>query len=206
MLIMSFPFYKDDVTVLLKIFVGGTLVVVGLLMLIPDSGISKSIMRSLTEVSIQEYKTDKDIRHNYRGYEAHQGMEKYKNWGIAKQIFGGGFGTTADVGSVKYVGMRNVPILHNGYVYILLKGGIFAIFCFAVFTLLFVIMLIRNFTNNKKEMFFSYLAIACVLVLYVNNSITTAIFNPGYVILWIVAGASLRYLIENRHSDVTLNS
>jgi hypothetical protein len=200
-LIISYPYYKKKISFLIGIcivFIG-----IGILnhkIAVLDNEMSYSISRSSVEISISDQQTEADINDNYRGYEAFIGMQTYKSWNLQGIILGGGFGTTIDIGNSKLVGLQYLPILHNGYVYILLKGGLLSMLCFALY-FFYLLNIFRKYRNNTTLcIFLAHLGIASIIILYSTNLIVTGIFNPGFVIFWMIAGFSLYY---NMHSSVT---
>ncbi|VVP60392.1 hypothetical protein PS838_06143 [Pseudomonas fluorescens] len=84
------------------------------------------VFRSLDELKFSNYMTDKDINENWRGYESYRGWTQYLNGELAELIFGQGFGTSINLGLYINLGgstMNEAPVLHNGYIYLLVKCG-----------------------------------------------------------------------------------
>jgi len=88
------------------------------------------LARSTEELSVQDYTTRLDINTNWRGYETSRALDSWAQAGLAKQVFGQGFGAQVDLGLFQNLSndsraaVRFIPIFHNGYVYLLVKTGV----------------------------------------------------------------------------------
>jgi hypothetical protein len=91
---------------------------------------------SFEELSIQDYQDRKSIMTNWRGYETSRALHTYLAGSPVKLITGRGFGTQVDLGLFIALGtgttgervrINYAPILHNGYVYLLVKAGPIAV-------------------------------------------------------------------------------
>ena len=88
------------------------------------------LARSADELSVQDYNNRLDINTNWRGYETSRALESWTQAGLAKQVFGQGFGAQVDLGLFQNLStdsraaVRFIPIFHNGYAYLLVKTGI----------------------------------------------------------------------------------
>ncbi len=88
------------------------------------------LARSLDEMSMQEYFDFRRINESYRGYESARALHAYEASGPLGWTLGQGFGALLDLKLwVPGVG-RYIPVLHNGYLYLLLKGGALAVLLF----------------------------------------------------------------------------
>ncbi len=99
--------------------------------------------RSVEELWISDYSDTKSISDNWRGYETAQALKQYANGTPLNWLAGQGFGTLVKLG----VGMRlggsgddagrtlyhAIPVLHNGYAYLLIKGGAIAVAAYLAF-------------------------------------------------------------------------
>jgi O-Antigen ligase len=88
------------------------------------------LARSTDELSVQDYRSRTDINTNWRGYETSRALDGWAQAGLAKQIFGQGFGAQVDLGLFQNLSaesrgaVRFIPVFHNGYVYLLVKTGV----------------------------------------------------------------------------------
>ena len=88
----------------------------------------KKWTRVLEELEVREHYTPAQINRNWRGHESARGLATYASGNPVERVFGLGFGKRVDLGlSIALAPkemFRSVPILHNGYVYILVKTGL----------------------------------------------------------------------------------
>ncbi len=117
---------------------------------------SKSFLGKLArvteELTVNEYSDLKSINLNWRGYETARALNYYASGKPHELLFGYGFGAQLDIGLFMNLGsgpngeraaVRFIPILHNGYAYLLLKGGAVALLLFS-YALLFLYRLGRK--------------------------------------------------------------
>ena len=132
----------------LRIGLGLTIALLAIVMLraivdIDSSDATKSFVgklaRSTEELTVNEYADLKSINLNWRGYETARALNYYSSGDPLEMLFGYGFGAQLDIGLLMPLGsgpsgerilVRYVPILHNGYAYLLLKGGLAALALF----------------------------------------------------------------------------
>ena len=97
------------------------------------------IVRSVEEITISDYKSMLDKSRNWRGYETYKAVETYLAGDSIQLIVGQGFGALVDLGFYMPLGgdgdtsYREIPVTHNGYVYILVKTGLIGLICYCIF-------------------------------------------------------------------------
>lgn len=146
-----------------------------------------------SEILITKIDTDNhaELWDHWRGYEAYQAVEqlgKIKN--NAGFFFGKGLGSLVDLGFYAPLNqdtIRYIPILHNGFAYLLFKSGVFGIFLHLLF-LLGLYLLTYQRQINASISFFNN-SIAGFSLFYFFTTLTiTGIYNQGDV-LAVVLGA-----------------
>jgi hypothetical protein len=95
------------------------------------------LARSFDEITVHEYFGERDRNENWRGYETARVLHEYSAFEPWRWIVGRGFGAQLDLRLWMPLGengapMRYVPIMHNGYMYLLFKGGAFSVSMFLV--------------------------------------------------------------------------
>jgi hypothetical protein len=88
--------------------------------------VSDKVVNSLAEIVPSDYTDFSDINKNWRGFEALMGLRTYLDGTTGQLAVGHGFGQMVDLGIAIQLGdayFDRIPILHNGYVYLLVKVG-----------------------------------------------------------------------------------
>jgi len=97
------------------------------------------IARSTEELTVENYNDLKSININWRGYETSRAILYYSSGTPLNWLTGYGFGAQVDLGLMMPLGsgpkgertpVQFVPILHNGFAYLLVKGGAIAVCLF----------------------------------------------------------------------------
>jgi hypothetical protein len=113
------------------------------------------LVRSFDEMALHDYYGSKEINENWRGYESARALRVYSASDPWRWILGQGFGAELDAGVWVPIGrngalMRYLPILHNGYIYLLFKGGALAI-AFYAFVLTRLYLMGRSAATSGDE-------------------------------------------------------
>lgn len=172
------------------------------LMMIPISQtaafeqISDKFSNSLSEIHIEEYRTIQDINHNWRGYEAYRALIEYDKFDNLQKVIGGGLGKLIDLNlTIMLAGKiyREVPIIHNGYMYILVKTGVLGILLY----LYFLYAVIKDGFNlqrkalNKNNKMLGRLMIATGFSVLVTTYINTGMYKPESAYEYLLLMGSL---------------
>ena len=173
-----------------KKFLSGILILIvvfaSILYFIPNgflvAFIDKSI-KSLTEISPNlDWNSAVNITQNWRGYEIHQASEVFKNGNLFNQLFGFGFGKLIPVNLSELVGVPSlqggIPILHNGYFMILIKGGIFGLTMLIMYFIQNIIVAIKAI-KYKTVVWESSLLLSVIFCTVVTTYSTTGLFKAG---------------------------
>jgi O-antigen ligase len=119
-------------------------IVVAVGQITPSDGTSSSnrTKNPLEELAFEEYDNPEDINTHWRGFESFLALQEFEGLPQIQQIFGGGFGQMITLDRSRLLGapdpMDEIPLLHNGYMYVLLKTGVVGLAAFfAVIFLLF---------------------------------------------------------------------
>ena len=134
------------------------------------------ITSSIEEITISDYEGMAPINLHWRGFESYQAFQTYKSGTIFECFFGQGFGTNIDLGffmPVEAINMRYIPILHNGYLYILVKTGFIGL-------VLYLYYLIFLFRYGHRSSLSDRPDVRCSGLLLMTASL--AFFTTTYVI------------------------
>jgi hypothetical protein len=120
--------------------------------------------KSTSEIMISDYSEMVDINRNWRGYETYRAGLTFTEGGIIQKVFGNGFGSLVDLGfTMNLAGNEydKIPILHNGYAYILVKTGVLGVFCYLLF---YFSLLKRSYISINKSTCFQNLFLSRLLL------------------------------------------
>jgi len=92
--------------------------------------------RIFRELSLQNFSKFNEVTWNWRGYETLRALDTFSSGNVFQVIAGHGFGSLIDLKmtmNLAGVDFKAIPILHNGYAYILVKTGLIGIFSYLFF-------------------------------------------------------------------------
>lgn len=159
-----------------------------------DNGMVKSILQSVDEISTNHKFNHEEIVHNYRGYETYRTLYTFNHLTLINKIFGAGCGATVDVRNENLVGLRYVPIMHNGYAYLLIKSGYFGMllfFCWGVYMFRTIVRIKVN--KNSVLHLIKYLSLGIIVMIFVVNSSVWGFVNAFYNVSLFIPGAFVYY-------------
>jgi O-antigen ligase len=127
------------------------------------------IARSGKEIAVSDYENMNDINRNWRGFETYRALDTFMSGNLSQKILGQGFGALVDLGFTMTLGeveYSKIPILHNGYAYILVKTGLIGILCYVFF---YYILIKHSFkfknSIDQEHIFLSRLLLGITLSL-----------------------------------------
>jgi hypothetical protein len=145
------------------------------------------LVRSVTEISVNDYSAARDVAINFRGYETQQALNQFAQSDVSGMLFGQGFGTLVDMGFHLPLGVREagdrylrfIPVLHNGYMYLLTKVGLVGLLLF-VFVLTYVYVAGKRWSAgpaSDPNRYVGRLVQAVALTLAATTYIIAGVFN-----------------------------
>jgi O-antigen ligase len=151
-----------------------------------DTSFFDKIIYSVQEMKIKDYTSLRDININWRGYESARALVTYEKGDILQYLFGQGFGTLIDLGLYIPLGdevIRFAPILHNGYMYLLVKTGVIGVLIYLVF----LYKLVRIGTQHSvvtfdEERYTGRIIVGLSCVFFVSTFVVSGLFNKSVFI------------------------
>lgn len=170
------------------------------------------LARSLDEISVQDYTDFKSINENWRGYETARALKMYYSGSPIEWLFGHGFGAQVDLGLAMPLGgvpgeqqelKRFIPILHNGYAYLLVKGGAVATLLFGYFLYWLYSISVRPIAFGTDQSCSAPARVlqAVVLTLAVTTWIVSGVFNKLDMFPFILAAGFLLAATTSSRTD-----
>ena len=150
-----------------------------------ETTFTEKAVRSLTELRVSDYEDMSDIHRNWRGFESYRAIETYADGNTMSYLFGKGFGTSVDLGLTMILmdeEFDSIPVLHNGYLYLLLKTGIVGVvtyLCYLFLSLRRGTRLLRLKSAEAKAC--GFLIIALALFMLESTLVISGMFNKGWV-------------------------
>jgi len=104
------------------------------------------LARTLQELTLGDGVSARDINLNFRAFETERALDQFAQGSVTSMLFGQGFGAKVDLGitmplsisETGFVGVRQIGVFHNGYIYLLTKVGLIGLSLYiAVFVYLY---------------------------------------------------------------------
>ncbi len=156
---------------------------------------------SFQEIRVVDYRSMFMINEHWRGYETARALYTYSLGTPLQYLIGGGFGVNVDLGFFMDLGgerIRFAPILHNGYMYLLVKVGIFGLFLY--FLLLYRLARVGTLIGRSDRADLKYcgrLLVGISLAFLANTYVVAGMFNKSALLsMSILLGALLAYCSE----------
>jgi len=187
--------------------------VLGLESEIPESektGINATLLGktvySINEIVVSDYSREDDIHKNWRGYETYRALQTYTNGSYWEYVVGRGLGTSVDLGLYMKLGgvkQRYAPVLHNGFMYALVKTGIVGLALYLWwFTRLYVPAGTISPQITSDWVFARRLHTGLVFLLLVTSFVFGGFFSKNYLLpLVVLVGCFYGYLTAEPAPD-----
>ena len=162
-------------------------------------------LHSLQEIRIKDYSSFEDINTNWRGFETARAIESYAAGRPDEWLLGRGLGHLVDLGFYMNLSrrggeaMRYIPVLHNGYAYLLVKTGLVGVLAYLAF-LWWLIKIGSRETVSPSREFLSEgrLIVALAVIVLLTTSLISGLFNRSdFVPLELLMGTLLG--LTDRH-------
>ncbi len=142
------------------------------------------LARSVDELEMRDFSRGQ-IDDNWRGYETHRAVQTWSAGGPWQQVVGRGFGAQVDLGLFQNLSrnprdaVRFIPVLHNGYAYVLVKTGLVGIALYlAALGWLYSVGRRQAQEPGRTQAALQGRALqACVAVLLVTSWVVSGVFN-----------------------------
>jgi hypothetical protein len=196
-IIFSFKTIRNDKLIAL-IFLSFAAVLIFLNLIYTDNGLSFSnsliykLTHSFKEIELSNFKTLREINQNFRGYEAYRSWETYIDGNPCELVFGLGLGKLVHLNMQMLLDGKlwtDIPIVHNGFFYILVKTGAFGIAFILLFFFFFVLIGFKRCrSKNYEQQFIGLFILACGASLFMTNFVICGLYNFEISILLITSG------------------
>lgn len=166
--------------------IGGVVItaVLGLSAVLPEDvgTFLGKLARSREEVTFNNFNTTTDAIQYWRAYETLKGLQAYGDGNAVQKAVGLGFGKLVDIGFSVQLGateLREIPLFHNGYVYVLVKTGYVGLGLFFVYLAGFYIKGARSADSGiPEQQLVGGLTMAMTVTVLVSTFVIAGWFNP----------------------------
>lgn len=168
------------------------------------------VLFSLQEMEVRDYSSITDINTRWRGYETARAFHTYSSGEYWQYLTGRGFGTSVDLGLYMPMGdepVRFAPVLHNGYMYLLVKTGLLGVFIY----LSFLVSIVRIGNSiiggeGKDSLYTGRLIVGIACVLAASTFVVAGPFNkqsliPVEIFLGALVAHAARLSCVDRGAD-----
>ena len=145
-----------------------------------NASLGDKLLNSLTEVMVSDYDDLASINDRWRGFEAYKALNTFLGTSTINQSIGGGFGALVDIGLVMNLNgaeLQFLPMLHNGYLYVLVKYGMVGIVFYAILFRRLWRTEFNGTSNMAEYLFFRRFSRGLIVVTLLSTFVITGIFN-----------------------------
>jgi hypothetical protein len=159
------------------------------------------VLNTFDEISINNGADLSENNSNYRAFETLAAIDTYLSGNGLNYIIGQGFGKLVDLKieiQLTTESWQFIPLVHNGYMYILVKTGLLGILFFFIF--LFKFYPSKKFQRiPQKHLYIRVILKSLIISCILTNFVINGFFNLEMQFLLICLGAFFNYLkIENQ--------
>lgn len=152
----------------------------------PSGTMLGKLSNSVDEVMLRDYTRAGDIALHWRGYESYRAMQTYLDGGWLNLAAGHGLGKLVDLNMYTLLGgqeFRFIPVMHNGYMYVLVKTGAIGLALYLWYLYLFY----RDgsaiaLSEESKDVFAGRMIVALSLVLVFTTFVVAGYFNKSAMV------------------------
>ena len=149
------------------------------------------------ELRLAEYADVEEINRNWRGFESYQALTAYADGDSSAHLLGHGFGTRVDLGFTMILADQefdSIPVLHNGYLYLLLKtGAVGLLACLSYFFMVLVTGMTMGRQSPENMRASGFLLVSLAVIMVESTLVISGMFNknwmyPGTLLIGILMG------------------
>ena len=161
---------------------------------------------SASEITIRSFSDAAEINHNWRGYEAFLGLQKYYKGNVAELLFGQGLGAVVRPPNWIFGAgwLSVIPMFHNGYMTILLKTGVvgLCVFFFFMYRVLIIATKHLNTSTTSRGRVVGLLGQACIFSILFQTLVVHGLFaTTAPFMLLVLIGATLQAMATTTYSQ-----
>ena len=148
------------------------------------------ILNSFGEIKVINYESLEDINNNWRGYESFLAWRYFSEGSILNIMFGKGYGTRIPLDFTMQIGENfydDIPNLHNGYLYVIIKTGLIGIASLMIFLIMNIYHSIK-YINYSSNNIYARLLLSISIIFFIQNYVVGGFVEGGSIMLTIIMG------------------
>ncbi len=169
-----------------------------------DNNFYLKVLNSFDEISVTNGFELNETSSNFRSFESFAAIDTYLAGNWINYLVGHGFGKLVDLKIEIELASQNwqfIPVLHNGFMYVLVKTGLLGI----LFFFLFFIKLYPAYKYKILPSEYAYVILvlkSLIVCCLVSNFVVSSFFNSELEFLLICLGTFFSYLKKLNHKYV----
>jgi hypothetical protein len=158
-----------------------------------SDGFVGKLINSANEINASNFRTNEDINLKYRGYESFMAWATFQAGTVPEMLFGE-LGKLIDLKiymtSLSEKPLRFIPILHNGYLYILIKTGILGLIIYGVYFIRLLVYGLPLYLRSEDKMlrFMTGIFLSAIIALLLSNLVIPSFISGEMILLQILIG------------------
>ena len=144
---------------------------------VKDTDFYDKVSSTFSEVSSKHHWTLVDINERWRAYESYRAFKVYSNGDLMQTLFGYGAGYLLDLKVLIELGdkgFRYIPVLHNGFAFLLLKSGALGLLCYLLFFYTNI-----KFSLKIQDEFFKNTIFCMLIILLITTYVISGLYNKS---------------------------
>jgi len=163
------------------------------------------LLNSFTEIKVSNFSDYGDINIYYRGYEAYRSWITFTEGNLVEKLFGGGYGQMVNLGTEVWLDGRYwsaVPIVHNGFFFILVKEGALGLILILLFFWNLFRKGVKSFNSpNPQGQFMSVFLLSSAASMFLTNFVVRGLFSHEMAVVTITIGFLVSCLTSSKHES-----
>lgn len=150
-------------------------------------------------------KNHRSLWDHWRAYEALMAIEQISDTKYgAGWVFGKGLGAQVDLGFEAPLDGKKfqyIPIIHNGYVYVLFKSGIIGLLMYLAF-LIYLYLQSYKYSNNSNLKIVNNFISGIAIFYLLTSLIITGIYNKVDIVVFVLGGLLSLQLVYSKQNQI----
>lgn len=169
-----------------------------------DGFVAEKLRNSLNEMFVQEFDGYDAVINNWRAYELFEAYNSMTQGSLLQKLAGFGFGKLVYLEMellLPGIELNYIPILHNGFAYVMVKTGLLGILIFLYFAINLFIKTRRKIKVSGENKSAFILLIASVITVYFTALVVNGFFSGESFYLILFIGFLYELICTNAECD-----